>query len=104
MVEIEVLGKNVLVEETLKKKSKLYLSGEDNKSNEDLVYDASRKVLSVGEEVTSIRPNTEPIIAHWAINEPLYTEIVEGKIGDEKMVRHSIFKCDVVVGTKPIQV
>lgn len=96
---IKVIGKNVLVEETLTRKSSgIQLLNED--ANDENVYTSKMVIIDIGPEGVGFSRNlsigAKPIIIHYA--EPLATVVIEGKAGDEKIVRHLIYSLEHVVG------
>lgn len=96
---IKVIGNNVLVEETLTKKSNgIQLLNEDA-SNEN-VYTSEMVIIDFSPEGVGFSRHlaigVKPIIIHYA--EPLATKVIEGKAGDEKIVRHLIYSLEHIVG------
>lgn len=93
---MEVLGKNVLVEQILLKKDSPILHTEEKPEN-DLVYSQTLKVLEIGPECpeTKLKVGDVPVTGKWA--EPLHIKLIEGNSGDYKIVRQLVFAFDMIV-------
>lgn len=96
-MDISVHGNNVLVKETLTKKSNNIIL-DVNKAEDKDVYIAVGIVVSVGEEAKEIKTNQEVLFKDFA--SPSYVEHVEGKKGDQKIVRYAIYDKGMIAGTK----
>ena len=94
----KALGKNVIVEQVLEKKSKLFMSPNEAPDNEDVYTITSSKVIKVSEPLAKegvIAKGDIPYFDKYA--EPRNLKTIEGKPGDEKIVRLAVFSRDNIV-------
>lgn len=93
---MKVLGKNVLVEETLLKKDSQILHIEEKPEN-SMVYQRKLKILDLGPECPTdyMKPGDIPVVTNWS--EPSFVKVVEGEQGDYKIVRHLIFNYELII-------
>lgn len=96
-MNISVHGENVLVKETLTKKSKNIIL-EVNKVDDKEVYTAVGIVVAVGKEAEEIKLHQEVLFTDYAV--PAYVEHLEGKSGDNTIVRYAIYNKGMIAGTK----
>lgn len=94
---VKPVGKNILVRQELTKKSEIITSIQD--PNKDHTYEATSTIQLIGDEVSKhIKVGSTPIFRTHA--EPVWSEIIEGKVGESNIVRLAIFEEFSLVGFK----
>lgn len=96
---MKAIGKYVLIEQVLTKENKkIFVPGEEAET--DPSYEQSLTVIGLGSDVPEgiLLEGDKPIMASWA--QQGYAEIVEGKNGDNRIVRHILHNYENIIGLK----